>query len=121
MAVPIPTQYEYSREIVDGNYDINNPFDVDENGNPVSLFTRIEEGLPGRGLTDVALSESTAIVAIDTLTPDEKQALDEIVAAHKAAAGTLNQQTSMNLMSENGTLYMLYVDNDGNLITQLME
>lgn len=113
-------QYEYSREMIDDAYwNINNPYDVNDQGIAVPLLQRIIDALPESNATDVLLQNSVAVVLIDTLDDQQKLLLDETVAAHKNAQGTLNQTTYINLLSSNGTGYMVFVDDDGILQTQL--
>lgn len=114
-------EYKYVRKIVNGDYDINNPYDVDMNGNSVTLFTRIMNALPDDNLSAVILDGEVATVVIDELNDNDLIILNDTVAAHIAAAGEINYETSIKLISRNGTNYEIYVDNDGNILSRRID
>lgn len=83
------SEHQYTRHLVDGRWDINNPLDVDSDGRRVTLAKRIETALPGKPFL-VACDSALCVVTFgsDTLTAPEIATLDATVAAHQAAAGT---------------------------------
>lgn len=76
--------YNYTRELVDGRYNINNKFHVDGSGNTIPLSKDImdEVTLP----SDVTLSMSGSNCTITfggILTDPQKTTLDTVVTTHK--------------------------------------
>lgn len=109
------SKYNYSREKVNGHWDINNPLDVDGNGKSVTLFSRIEENkLITLKCESVNCKGEDAIISFASeLKTDEKAALDATVAAHKTASGSINKQTALKMVSSNGSKFNVCVSNAG--------
>jgi len=80
------TTANYTRDIVSGGYDINNPDDRDVDGHSVTLAQRIEAVFP----THEFSVKCDANLCVVEITPDldtaEQQQLDDVVAAHKSAS-----------------------------------
>lgn len=107
--------YSYTREMVDGKWNVNNDRDVDEKGVSVNLSDRIKENESiGLGFSKMAAKESVVDITFSSdLTADEKVILDKIVADHKTASGEINNQTVISMMSKNGTPYNVCVSDLG--------
>lgn len=99
--------YVYSRVYVADKWNINNPNDVDANGKPVTLCVRIaNDATVGAYYTGIALTSTQAIVTMSqTLTSEEKTALDTVVSTHEAASGTINEDNEIIMTSPDGTVY----------------
>lgn len=110
--------YKYARNKVGSQWNIDNPKDVDAQGFSVVLGKRVQDAFPGRECC-VTLDDLEAAVGFETeLTTAEKTTLDGVVAAHEAANGTENMSTYVELISPDGTVYKVLVDNNGNLFTE---
>jgi len=108
--------YIYTRTFSDGEWNINNPNDVDGDGNPVTLAERIyQDETIGSKLHGVYLNSEAKVEMTEELSPGDKTILDNIVATHEAASGTINKTTYCQFTSENGTNYLAYVDDAGDL------
>lgn len=76
--------YEYSREeIAPGIWNINNPYALDEKGNPQTLLNCLQQNMPEIKCTDVLLKDSIAIVVCIDLDQKQKDQLDNWVDWHK--------------------------------------
>lgn len=82
------SDHTYDRALVDGVWDIDNPKDVDESGNPVRLVKRIESALPSKAFSLRCDADQCVLSFVDDLTAGEITTLDATVSAHKAASGT---------------------------------
>lgn len=111
------TTYQYTRLFSNGKWNINNLNDVDANGLSVVLASRIKENPTiGDKLIDVCLNDTLAAITMNAdLDAADKQILDDIVSTHENASGTINKTSYLPLISENGTNYLLYVDDAGQL------
>ncbi len=108
--------YTYQRIFSNGAWNINNPNDVDEDGNPVILAQRIyDDATIGNKLSSVYLNANATVEMTETLTAEEKTILDNIVDAHENASGTINETTYIPMRSAFGTYYVIYVDDAGAL------
>jgi hypothetical protein len=75
--------YNYSREIVDNLYDIDNVARVDGEGNQIYLAQEIEAALPGKNFNVVCNGADAAIIFTEDLTAEEQTTLGTIVSNHK--------------------------------------
>lgn len=76
--------YVYTRDLVNGSYDINNVARVDGEGNQIYLYKEIQaEGtLPNE--FDIHCQTVVCTISFEeTLTGEQQTTLDSIVAAHK--------------------------------------
>lgn len=82
------SEHTYARALVGGAFDIDNPKDVDANGQPVRLAERIADALPGKAFNVRCDGAECVVSFVDDLTAGEVATLDATVAAHKSASGT---------------------------------
>jgi len=75
--------YNYSRELVSGQYNINNKERVDGEGNQIHIFTEIKAVLPGKPFKINCSDTSVEFNFNDSLSAEEKTTLDNTVASHK--------------------------------------
>lgn len=107
--------YNYTRELVDGVYNIDNPRDVDADGEPVRLACRVKEALPNKTF-NMKIDGTDVVICFEAeLTTEEKNTLDTTVANHKSATGTANCQSCYPIISPDGTFFKIVVENDGTL------
>lgn len=76
-------EYTYSRELVDGDYNINNPARLDEFGNQIRITSEIEAALPGLFFKVKCSGENVTISFNDPLTEEQHDLLDTVVSNHK--------------------------------------
>jgi len=113
--------YEYPRFIrEDGTWNINNPYDTNEDGDSVTLNYRVILAFPDKNVVGVSLNSETASINMDELTVEEKDQLDAVVAAHEAATQPINQTTYLYLIDANGVQWRIYIGIDGILNTELV-
>ncbi len=77
--------YIYSRELVNGHYNINNAYHIDGDGNIIPLSQDIidEATLPSD--VDISMVAATCTVTFgETLTAPQKTTLDTVVVTHKS-------------------------------------
>lgn len=75
--------YIYTREIVNGFFDIDNPLKVDENGNQIFLAMDVDAKFPGKVSSVKSAGYDCCVNFEEELTPEEKAELDQVVADHK--------------------------------------
>jgi len=109
--------YVYSREYLTGTtiYDINNPYSIDENFQPVTLLTDIQTVMPYANATSVDLTDTTATVNCDDLDDNQKNQLDLVVATHKSQTYA-DPTTYRQFRSQNATLWNMFISNDGSVV-----
>lgn len=113
MPIENGTTYSFTREIVNGSYNVDNPLDVDANGQAVSLSKRIEAALPGKTFSVMMSGTDVTVTFSQALSGGEQTTLTSTVSTHKAAAGTPSQQTYKDFLSPNGTIYYIGINNSG--------
>lgn len=112
--------FTYTRTKTNDKWNINNLNDVDIDGNSVTLYKRIYEIFPLNKFK-VYLNETEAKVNFEQdLDSNEISNLNAAVLAHENANGTINKNTYLRLVSANGTIYKIYVDNTGTLYTEVL-
>ena len=77
------TEYTYTRELVNGVYDVNNPDRLDVEGNQIYLVDEILTALSKKANMHCNGSDMH-LEFEDELTTQEKTTLDTVVADHKA-------------------------------------
>lgn len=85
LALPIFGDYTYnfSRELVNGMYNINNIERVDVSGNQILLATEIESALPGKSFKIICDGANADIIFVDEISGPEQTTLNIVVTAHK--------------------------------------
>ena len=76
-------EYNYTREIVDSEYNINNPARLDGEGNQIFLGDEIVAALPGKSFKILGDAGVCKIQFDTALTDGEKTTLDTVVSNHK--------------------------------------
>jgi hypothetical protein len=76
-------EYLYTRELVNGAYDIDNPLRVDGEGFQIHLATEIVAALPGKVFKEYCNGTECKLVFVDTLTSGEETTLTNTVTTHK--------------------------------------
>lgn len=111
------TVYNYTRTLTDGFWDVNNPKDVDANGDSVLLAKRIEDAISEKAFTIKMEGEDVNIDFPDGLTSEEETTLTNTYNSHKSANDVYNKTTCDCLISPDGSQFNVIVDNSGNLST----
>jgi hypothetical protein len=75
--------YVYSRELVEGRYDIDNKNRVDGEGNQIHLSNEVSIALPGKLFRLVCDAGEAKFIFNTSLSPEEELVLDACVTAHK--------------------------------------
>jgi len=75
--------YSYSREIVDGVYNIDNQYKVDSEGNIIRLATIIKDNLPNKNFKVCCHASVCKVVFENPLSSEEISLLDTLVYNYK--------------------------------------
>lgn len=76
-------EYFYIREIVDGDYNIENPKRVDEYGNHIYLANEVSQAIPNEDFQLFCAGSEAKFIFENELTQYQKDQLDETVYKHK--------------------------------------
>lgn len=76
-------EYIYTRNVVGGKYDIDNPNRVDEGGNQIYLAKEVESQFPTRKFTLHCDNSEAKFIFITALSEAQKTTLDTIVSNHQ--------------------------------------
>ena len=107
------TTYNYTRTFAAGKWNINNPDDVDANGQAVTLAERIKAQFPGKTFK-VILNDRQADIDFDiALTSPEQTDLNTVVSTHEAASGTPDLATILKLNSPDGSEFNVSISDAG--------
>ena len=76
-------EYEYTRELVNGVWNINNPERKDTEGNQIYLANEVAEAIPNKKFRLNCEGEVATFIFETELTTEEKTTLDTTVQNHK--------------------------------------
>ena len=78
------TTLNYTRVLVDGQWDIDSSDRVNANGEHLHLAKEIEAAIPGEPFKIVCDGSNVSVIFTNTLTQQQQDDVDSTVAAHKA-------------------------------------
>lgn len=75
--------YTFTRELVDGSYNIDNPLRVDGEGNQIYLAKEIETALPGKSFKLKCNATQVEVIFTEVLSAEEIDDLTAVINNHK--------------------------------------
>lgn len=112
--------FTFQRTFSNNKWNINNPDDVDAQGESVTLARRIVDALPGNPFT-FSLTDTECLISFENpLDGSQQTTLNNTVSAHEAANGNINPLTQIVLVDPNGQQWAVRVSILGVLVTVLI-
>lgn len=76
-------EYIYTRDLVSGSYNIENPARVDEGGDQIHLAKEVSDALPGKTFKMICMGTEVKFDFDIALDSGEQTTISNIVTAHK--------------------------------------